>query len=121
MFALGNSTTTERKNTSPRPSALLDARLNTICWSNETWRTSPVAVREKIGTAASSGAEPAMIVSLIEGEPPLGGTPAERPPGSARGPQASRSGSFSVYSETSACLVGHRILYGQDDRIGAID
>jgi len=26
-----------------------------------------------------------------------------------------------VCSETSACLVGHRILYGQDDRIGAID
>ena len=54
MFARGNSTTTDRKNTSPCPSALLDARLKTICWRSETCRTRPVAVLEKIGICAVS-------------------------------------------------------------------
>ena len=55
MFARGNSTTTDRKNTSPCPSALLDARLKMICWNSETCRTSPVAVLEKIGICAARG------------------------------------------------------------------
>src|SRR2546422_8457562 len=120
MFALGNSTTTERKNTSPRPSALLDARLNTICWSSETCRTSPVAVREKIGTAALSGTGPATVVSLIEGEPPLGSTPEERPPRSARRASRREKGGFSVCSATSRLPRRASLLYGQDDRTGAI-
>src|SRR6266508_5899074 len=120
MFALGNSTTTERKNTSPRPSALLDARLNTICWSSETWRTSPVAVREKIGTVAPSGAGPTTVVSLIEGEPPLGSTPDERPPGPARRASRGEEGALSECSATSTLPRRASLLYGQDYRTGAI-
>src|SRR3954447_25188971 len=72
MFARGNSTTTDRKNTSPWPSALLDARLKMICWKSETCRTRPVAVLEKIGTCAACG-DPAAgsIVALISCSAPL--------------------------------------------------
>src|SRR5581483_3335797 len=70
MLARGKRTTTERKKTSPSPSALLDARLKTTCCVSETWRTSPVAFRLKAGTAAPVGAE-GTAVSLIDLEPPF--------------------------------------------------
>ena len=69
MLAFGKRTTTDRKNTSPRPSALLDARLKTICWGSDTCLTRPVALREKTCACSpvltASPPVPAEVISLI--------------------------------------------------------